>query len=195
MEALELFKAAGFPYIAEPLLIGTFKEAMDYPNEFLTHIPTKYFNLPPLKDNIAEGTVIKPLKTAYLTDGTRLIFKNKATKFSEKAFGIKKEKVHKSSGPPTFPPEVNELMQEMISLITKPRLDSVISKFGEVSFKDMGKLILLYTKDVLHEFNKDHALEIAKLTKDHQSTITKHLSTATVALIKAYLVDLQASSK
>jgi hypothetical protein len=37
--ALEVFKEAGFPFYAEPLLIGTLKEALDFPHVFAPHLP------------------------------------------------------------------------------------------------------------------------------------------------------------
>jgi hypothetical protein len=65
--ALALLKEAKFLH-AEPLFTGSFEECISYPIKFQTKLPSK-FGLPDLpSQNFAEGVVIKPMKTLYITN-------------------------------------------------------------------------------------------------------------------------------
>ena len=45
------------------------------------------------------------------------------------------------------------LCEEIAKYITENRLNNVVSKIGTITQKDFGKLLGLYSKDVLEEFN------------------------------------------
>jgi len=193
-DALKIIKDSGFPYYAEPLLVGTFEEAKQYPRTFLTPIPQKYFKLPLMDDNIAEGVVLKPVKNGHFPNGSRLLFKNKSERFSEKAYGIKPLRI-KNSKPRelSMEDEPTRLYHEMMSMVTLPRLESVISKVGQVTQKDFSKLMGLYTRDVLAEFNKDQAVAFSQIPKEQRDMITKRLSEESARTVKKYLIDAQQS--
>jgi len=69
---------------AEPLFIGEFKDALQYPCDFRTLLPER-FNLPPIEKNEAEGIVIKPNVSMWYNNGSRVAFKKKTEKFREKS--------------------------------------------------------------------------------------------------------------
>ena len=57
-----VMEVADAPYV-RPLLIGSFGDALEFPLDFLTTIPSM-FDLPPIDDNFAEGVVCKPVRKA-----------------------------------------------------------------------------------------------------------------------------------
>eukprot|EP01114_Cavostelium_apophysatum_P013382 TRINITY_DN3230_c0_g1_i1.p1 TRINITY_DN3230_c0_g1~~TRINITY_DN3230_c0_g1_i1.p1 ORF type:complete len:280 (-),score=51.78 TRINITY_DN3230_c0_g1_i1:129-968(-) len=84
--ALELFQQAGL-FAAVPLFVGTFEACLHYNNQFPTTIPARLGLHKIDLSNLAEGVVIKPMKTTYIGNGksrTRAIVKNKIEKFAEK---------------------------------------------------------------------------------------------------------------
>ena len=58
--ALDIFEQVNKLTYAKPLMYGNFKECLEYNENFITTLPEQ-FNLPPIKDNFAEGIVIKPV--------------------------------------------------------------------------------------------------------------------------------------
>ena len=67
-EVMRVLSAAGFMY-CEPLCVCSFDEAVNYPLGFVTTLPS-LFSLPPIKDNLAEGVVIKPMHTVMMDTKT-----------------------------------------------------------------------------------------------------------------------------
>ena len=72
-EVTFLCRGAGLLF-ARTLFTGTLEECLDYPCAFPTTLPAE-FDLPPLKDNLCEGIVIKPLIPLYLPEGERIAVK------------------------------------------------------------------------------------------------------------------------
>lgn len=86
---IKLFRSSGFLY-AQPLVTGSLQTILNYPIPFKTKLPAT-LGLPQLpdgtKENIAEGIVIKPMKTVVLDTPKgkrRVIFKIKVPGFMEK---------------------------------------------------------------------------------------------------------------
>jgi len=129
------------------LFVGTLSECLSFNNEYQTTIPTS-LGLPELENNICEGNVIKPLKPLFFGNGTRVILKNKNSKFTEKS-------TKTFTPPPEASPEVVQFQKAAVEYITDNRLRNVISKLGEVTTKDFGKLLGLLSKDVFEDFEKD----------------------------------------
>ena len=100
-------------------------------------------------ENWAEGIVIKPIEPAFLPSGQRIIFKKKSDKFVEK--GSKVIKVIE----PLCDTDV-EFVQTIAEYITANRLSNVLSKYGEFTVKDTGKIARLLIEDAIADFDSDH---------------------------------------
>jgi len=138
-----------FNIIHAPLLFeGTMTECLNYPNDGKS-VLYKSYNLPELKDNIMEGVVIKPIETLYIGE-TRVILKNKNAKHSEK------DKVKKIKKPVEFSEEETVVLEQLISYLNDNRIRSAISKLGEVTQKDFGKLLGMIKGDCIKDLIKDN---------------------------------------
>lgn len=101
----------------------------------------------------AEGVVVEPVVPTFLANGNRVYFKKKTKRFLEKG-GNKIPKPKEQ-----LPPELEDILMKSFEYITQPRFEAVVSKVGEVSIKDIGKLTGLITQDILVDMQKDE-LEI-----------------------------------
>jgi Rnl2 family RNA ligase len=101
----------------------------------------------------AEGLVIEPVQPRYFKNEKRVYFKKKTKRFLEKG-GNKIPKPQEK-----LPEELEGILLESFEYITEPRFESVASKVGEVSIKDIGKITGLMTQDILIDMEKDE-LEI-----------------------------------
>jgi Rnl2 family RNA ligase len=81
-ESNELFEESGFLY-AKTLFEGTIDECLSYPNAFQSRI-AEWLRLPQVEDNICEGVVIRPVEPVFFRNGSRLLLKNKNSRFAEK---------------------------------------------------------------------------------------------------------------
>ncbi|GHT62728.1 hypothetical protein FACS189451_07780 [Bacteroidia bacterium] len=180
-EANAFFEAGGFLY-AKTLFRGSFDDCLKYPNEFPSQI-SGWLGLPPIDDNICEGIVIRPVVPTYLRNGSMVLLKSKNARFAEKK-SIKKRQP-KVFIEPTYSENLNLLLPVIEEYITKNRLNNVVSKIGQVSVpKDTGKLIGLFSKDVLDDFLKEHSGEYAGLEKSEQKILNKHVNTGATKLVK-----------
>lgn len=177
-KVIETCQAIGIPFI--PVLeTGSLTHCLSYTNEFDTTIPA-LFNLPIIEDNTCEGTVIRSLNIA---GNDRPIFKNKNSKFTERK---KKPKT-----PTVITDEVQAIRDDLARYINVNRLLNVISKLGEVSVKDTGKLIGLLSKDVQEDFFLDEGGKVFLnvLEKDDQKKTLKWLNGECASLIRQSFND------
>ena len=169
---------AGFLY-AKTIFRGTFEECLKYSNSFPSQI-AGWMGLPEIEDNICEGIVIKPVIPAFIGDTIRVILKNKNEKWAEKARAR-----NRPQKPQMILSEKGEkLFNEMVSLITENRLRNVLSKIGQIEQKEFGKLIQLFSKDILEDFFKDYLEEYNGLVKKEQKQLTSKLSQKCAELIR-----------
>lgn len=167
---------------AKTLFSGTLEECLKYPNDFNSTIP-KEFELPELAPNTVEGVVIRPLKSRHLNNGVRVILKNKNEKWAEN------RKFHKSiKHKDELSDKVIKLQEAILTYVTENRLNNVLSKIGEVTEKDFGKVLGMYNKDVVEDFLKDYHEIIAELEKKEQKQVTKSFLKTAGELVKNYLV-------
>jgi Rnl2 family RNA ligase len=180
-ESNNFFETGGFFY-AKTLFEGTIGECLSYPNAFQSRI-SEWLGLPLIENNTCEGIVIRPVEPVFLRNSSRLLLKNKNSKFAEKK-SVKKRQ------PALFiePVYSEELLNQLLiaeEYVTENRLNNVISKIGEVSFpKDAGKLIGLLSKDILDDFLKEHSGSYAGLEKSEQKIFNRHINKLSVELIK-----------
>lgn len=156
-DAVKAFETVGLFY-AKPLFRGTLDEVLAWSEQHKSDITTipGYFNLPPIKDNRREGNVLRPVEFAQLFKGSTLILKDKNPAFSERA----PKKVVKEA--PPISSELEEALNDALRYVTPQRYDNVVSKIGEVSSKDIGKLIGLISKDALEDFAKNSSIALKK---------------------------------
>jgi Rnl2 family RNA ligase len=186
-EANLQFESSGMFY-AVPLFRGTLDECLAYPNAFKSTIPAR-LGLPehPL-ENICEGVVIKPVITSKLGNGERIVIKNKNEKFTEVAHG------KKSSGEPKEAVKLSELGEKMkdmlVAHLTENRLRNVISKVGNITQKDFGKLMGLFTSDAIEDFEKDYSEEFNTLEDKEQKLIKKYFAGKASELIRQNFLNI-----
>lgn len=100
-----------------------------------------------IENNLWEGVVIRPNETKYIwhSDNTsRVIFKKKTEMFSEK------------KAPDKIPSNPTKF-QTYDCYITKPRLDNIISKNGEIDDKSqLSKYAWYLVKDICEDYEKDN---------------------------------------
>ena len=156
----------------------SFEEALEFDPVFESGI-YKFYDLPKLENNMAEGVVIKPFKPLFYPNGERVILKNKNPKFGEKVHQDKKPK-------PTInlSEEGNLLMDDLMSYLNENRLRNVLSKIGQVTQKDFGKIMREFTSDAMDDFDKENKASFDSLAKEERKVLTKTLSNEAATLIR-----------
>jgi Rnl2 family RNA ligase len=180
-EANMFFERGDFFY-AKTLFRGALDKCLQYPNNGPSMV-SEWMGLPPIEDNICEGIVIRPVEPTYLSNGARVVLKNKNARFAEKK-SIKK-RAPKLFVEPSYSEQLNNLLPIVEQYITENRLNNVISKIGQVSIpKDTGKLIGLFSKDILDDFLKEHSGNYAAIEKSEQKILNRHVNALATNLIK-----------
>jgi len=181
--ANELFEKEGLLY-AKTIFKGPIAKCLEHPNDFNSTIPAD-LGLPEITPNIVEGVIIRPVQPRFFNNGTRVILKHKNEKWSEK------NKSDKPVKPAViYSEKVLQLHEAVKAYITENRLDNVLSKIGEVTIKDFGKVLGLFNKDILEDFQKDYEEVLATLEKKEQKSINKSLGGVTAKIVRTRLVSL-----
>jgi Rnl2 family RNA ligase len=182
-EAKALFDKVGL-FHAKTLFVGSFSEALNYPNEFQTTIPN-LLGLPEIENNTCEGVVIKPDVHKFTRNGSKVVLKNKNDKWSEKSKDRKKETIDIE-----VPDEVKTLISIIGEYITENRLRNLLSKIGSVTNKDFGLLLKELNKDVYSDFEKDLTIDLDELEPKNKSMITKHMNKLCAELIRNNFLNI-----
>lgn len=185
-EARAKAEAAGF-FFAGELFRGSFKEALEYQNEFQTTIPG-LLNLPEIENNVCEGVVIRPVEPRWLPTGSRVILKNKNAKFKEVSEKPRKKKEIQVV-------VLSDAAQNMLDVysqhVTENRLRNVLSHMGGLqSNKQFGKLVGAFSKDVFDDFIKDYEDEFNKLEKDEQKLVKKRGAGIAASLVRDNILNI-----
>jgi Rnl2 family RNA ligase len=183
-EGNAFFEQCGFFYLIS-LFRGSLDACLQYPNDSPSVI-SEWLGLPQIEDNICEGVVIRPVQPIYLHNGARLLLKSKNARFAEKK-SVKK-RIPKLFIDSSYSDTLTHLLPVSEQYITENRLNNVVSKIGQISIpKEMGKLIGLFSKDILDDFLKEHSGKYAALEKSEQKILNRHInSRATEFLKKIY---------
>lgn len=133
-----------------PLLgkFDTLQEALNFNESFASLLMREGFSGEE-KHKEAEGVVIEPVTPSWFPNGSRVYFKKKTKRFLEKG-GNKIKKA-----PETLPKELEGILTTSFEYINESRFQSVCSKIGEVTIKDIGKVMGLMTQDILLDVQKD----------------------------------------
>jgi len=184
-ETNAFFEAEKF-YYAKTLFQGTLDECLEYPNTFQSHI-AEWLGLPPVENNICEGIVIRPVNPTYLENGNRVLLKSKNSKFAEKK-AVKKRQPNLFVEP-TYSEALNKQLVVTEEYVTENRLNNVISHIGQISIpKELGKLIGLFSKDILEDYLKEHGSNYALLEKSEQKILNRHVNQQASNLIKSSII-------
>lgn len=147
------------------LRLGSFAECLALGNTFQSTLtPSGYED-----ENTSEGLVIEPVVPSWLNNGTRIYFKNKTESFSEKKRQPKERQVFELSE------EESDLMNEILEYNTSSRVLNVLSKVGEITNKDFGKVLGLTTQDLLEDFAKDTEKDPKKIAENNWKQFLKLL--------------------
>lgn len=160
------------------LFTGTFKECLEINNTFQSTLTPEGFT----EENIAEGLVIEPVIPSWFSNGSRIYFKNKTLSFSEKKRQPKEKQVFQLSE------TESDLLNEILEYNTTQRVQNVLSKFGEVTNKDFGKILGLTTQDILNEFTKETEKEPKVIAEENWKQFSKLLQAEVSKVIREEFV-------
>jgi Rnl2 family RNA ligase len=181
------FEQASFFY-AKTLFRGTLEACLKYPNDAPSQV-SGWLGLPPIIDNICEGIVIRPVTPLYLQNGARVLLKSKNERFAEKK--AVKKRAPKLFIEPSYSAALNDLLPVVEQYVTENRLNNVVSKIGQISVpKETGKLIGLFSKDILDDFLKEHSGTYAEVEKSEQKILNRHINSLATNLIKQVYFQL-----
>ncbi len=179
---VKLFERVGLPY-AKPLFRGTFSQAVEWSqqnNDAPTTIP-ELFGYLNSGYNIREGHVLKPVMSECFANGHRVILKDKNERFSERTKNPRHPRIQEITE------DLQTVIDSALEYITNTRLDNVLSKEGgEVSHKNIGKLMGLLTQDALKDWKKEW--EGDSLKKPDQKQLGKVLNDESRKFVLARLV-------
>lgn len=173
---------------------GSLEDMLSLNNEFPTVVPELLgLELPSGVDEHSqcEGFVIRPVHgEKYLRNGSRIIFKNRTTAFSEnKTANSKTLKDVKVSV------EDKVAFEEVCLGFTRSRLLSVISKewaIDDVTWKMITLITGRFIQDVLEEYLENHD----KSSKDFKNNLKapkqfyKHLQTQGMIIVRSLLLEI-----
>jgi len=182
----EICDYEGFLCVPE-LARGKFDDLINNPVVFPDPL-YKMFGLPEIEDNYAEGWVLKPVTPLFFGNGERIILKGKNPKLSGKS---------KQTGKPVKPEiELSEdgkrLNDEIQRYITDNRLRNVIShgEIENITNKDFGRLLGLFTKDIFSDFMKDNGNEFDKLEKKEKVKLKKNMNKMAGDVLRENFVNI-----
>ncbi|MDP6544866.1 MAG: RNA ligase, Rnl2 family [Phycisphaerae bacterium] len=168
-------------FYAKTLFRGTFDEALKYSNSFESAI-SGWLGLPPIEYNLCEGVVIRPVESRSFPQGSRVIIKNKNEAWQE---NTKHNKLVLDQD--MISDAADAFAEEITNYVTENRFNNVVSKIGEVGPEDFGKVIGMFSADVLDDFLKDYGSEFELLEKKEKKLIKKSLATSAAKLVRELL--------
>ena len=163
-----LFESLGI-FHARTLFQGSLEECLRYPNAFPTRLPD-WLDLPPLRNNWCEGTVIRPLTPIFTPAGERVLLKNvnsrlggtypateTVTRYATAATASTAitTTACEPSSPyrPSVSRECADMLSELRALFTPALLDRVLCKTDTAhSRKEAARLSARLRREVLEEF-------------------------------------------
>lgn len=166
---------------AKTLHKGSLASCLNFPNDIKSTI-YQQLNLPKIESNVAEGVVIRPVEPCFFDNGERVLLKNKNEKWEEKAKAGKRKIVQKE-----VPENVKQLQEAIQDYVTDNRMNNVISKIGEITPKEIGRVLKLFAADVVEDFMKDYGREMNKLEPKEQKLVAKSFNKRAVDMVKARL--------
>jgi len=174
--SMKLFEESNIIY-AKALFIGKFSDALEFNIRINSTIP-KQLKLPNLNDNLIEGVVIKPfnhfdkLSTSHISTidkKLRPIIKLKNPEFEEEKKFHEAKKWNYIPNISSKSEELSFIVEDLRNYITKNRLESAISKIGQLDFNNPKRILEIeseFLRDVLTDFNENNDNFLESLTKE-----------------------------
>lgn len=171
-------------------LIGvydTFDEALAVEESFSSNLIREGFDGKE-EHKETEGIVIEPNNAVYEPNGSRVYLKKKTKRFLEK--GGKPNIKHKT--PIVLQETVQLKLDQALMFLNNNRFDSVVSKIGEVSIKDIGKVMGLLTQDIVVDMEKDleQSVDLWFETKGEKQLFMKNLQKVVQDFVKPILLSM-----
>lgn len=168
-------------------LYNTFEEALAVEESFTSKLIRQDFDGAE-EHKETEGIVIEPNNAVYEPNGSRVYLKKKTKRFLEK--GGKPNITHKV--PALLQESVQLKLDEALFFLNNNRFDSVVSKIGEVSIKDIGKVMGLLTQDIVVDMEKDleQAVDLWFETKGEKQLFMKNLQKVVQDFVKPILLSM-----
>lgn len=185
--AHRLFEEFKFVY-AKPLLIGTKEEVVAFEYQKLQSTIWKNYGLKELKDNIAEGIVIRSVKG-------HIILKRVTKKFREtiKNPNLSKHDV-KEFAKMDFAAVMATSKEDILRYVTKIRLSHVMSKTEVTAESQLVSLKGHLTADALKDFIKDNEPIWNMLEKKDRKEINSVASLAAHVLVTKHKSEILAGT-
>lgn len=165
-------------------VVNEYNECLEDDRVNLTNVNSCQFKAVPAADDQtpAEGYVLKPCYPKFFSNGSRVAIKCKNSKFSEKA---KSDKPIKAKVELTANDKV--ALSTLAQYATLNRVNNVISKIGEITAKDFGKVMGLTVQDILEEAGRE---EIHITDADNPDIVKKELITYVQGVIRPVWIEL-----
>lgn len=164
-------------------IASSLDEALEFPNDNES-IVYQQFNLPKIEDNIMEGVVIRPWDEDLWMGQSRVIIKSKNARFAEKSY---EKKVNIQID---IPEAVKKAIEEVSQFITEARVNNVISHLGEITVKDIGRIIGLVAKDVLEDYKKEYNT-LNLLERVEEKMVTKELQRQVSFVVRKVVLGIK----
>lgn len=177
--SLYCYMGGDIPSVPEIARTSSLDEALAIANDQESQV-YKFYNLPKLDNNIMEGVVIRPYNIDTWFGMSRLVLKNKNEHFKEKAAA-------KDDIPKEIPEQVKNCIEELSQYINVNRAHNVISHIGEVTPKDIGRVIKEMSQDVLADYQKEHDT-LDKLEKQDEKMVTKFLGSEVAKVVRDVVI-------
>lgn len=164
---------------------GSFKDCLSLRNDYLS-VVHKEWSLPKIKGNIMEGIVIRPVDNRYLRRGERVIIKSKNRKFSE-------TNDRKPKRPMKLRACGKKFIEMAIPMVTGNRYDSAISKIGDVTPRDFGRILGAIVQDIHDEISKDEKFynKFKKMDKIDRGLVHRTLAPEVSILVREKLLGIK----
>lgn len=167
--------AIGLGFDVVPVISdGTLEDMLAISPEFVSPLAAEDVG----EYNKSEGIVIEPVNPSYMNNGSRIYLKQKSLSFKEK----KDKPVTKAAV--EMSEQATKLLDLMLQRCTSQRVDSVISKLGEVTGKDFGKVVGLFTQDVLEEVVREEGVDIKVSSGDEWKMIQTYFAKETSLVVR-----------
>ena len=136
----------------------------------------------------AEGVVIEPNTPVFESNGSRIYLKKKTKRFLEKSG----KPTIKHKQPTKLSPVVEEVLNRSLPYICENRFNAVTSKIGEVTIKDIGKVMGLMTQDIIVDMEKDleQTADSWFETKGEKQLFMKNLQKTVQDFVKSILLSM-----
>lgn len=191
-DALALFAEIELLHVT-PLMVGTYTQAVNFSPRFESGIP-RLLGLTPVPNNLAEGVVIRPMRTILVPTKKgmeRPIMKNKIPEFSEdKRFHTASKWAEAAPAEGSWQSSETlfaDLSYEVSSMITTQRIDNAISKMGHVDPSDkprMRALLEAFIADVIDTVQERFESQWNTLDAEQQAEIRTTLRKDSVTLFR-----------